>query len=86
MSTRGYRITVAPLSDADGGGFLAYVPDLPGCMADGSTPDEAYARAEQAIDEWIEEAVRLGRVVPQPSRREAHPLPPAPTLSGSLGS
>ena len=36
-----YPVIVSPLSEEDGGGFLATVPDLPGCMSDGETPEEA---------------------------------------------
>ena len=44
-----YAIMVEPLSDADGGGWLATVPALPGCMGDGDTPEAALADAEAAI-------------------------------------
>ena len=63
---RGYSIVVEPLSEEDGGGFVATVPDLPGCMADGDTHDAALADAHAAIDAWTEEARRLGRPVPAP--------------------
>jgi antitoxin HicB len=63
-----YHIQVDPLPPDEGGGFVAWVPDLPGCMSDGATPAEAIANATRAIDEWIEEAVRLRRAVPAPSR------------------
>ena len=48
-------------------GYLAWVPDLPGCMSDGATRAEAIANVRQAISEWIEEAERLGRRIPQPT-------------------
>ena len=66
-----YEISVKPLPPEDGGGFLAWVPDLPGCMSDGSTQAEALDNAAQAIDEWIDEAVRLGHAVPVPTRKHA---------------
>ena len=44
-----YAIMVEPLSDADGGGWLATVPALPGCMGDGDTPEAALNDAERAI-------------------------------------
>jgi antitoxin HicB len=65
-----YHIQVDPLPPDEGGGFVAWVPDLPGCMSDGATPAEAIANATKAIDEWIEEAVRLRRAIPAPSMRE----------------
>jgi antitoxin HicB len=63
-----YRIEIRPLSEADGGGYLAWVPDLPGCMSDGETAAVAAQNAEQAILEWIDEAERLGRRLPKPSK------------------
>lgn len=55
----------------DGGGWLATVPDLPGCMSDGGTREEAARNVGGAIDAWIEEARALGRAVPAPSRHLA---------------
>jgi predicted RNase H-like HicB family nuclease len=49
--------------------FLAEVPELPGCMADGATYGEALAQAEVVIGEWIETARSLGRDVPEPKGR-----------------
>lgn len=62
-----YAIMVEPLSDADGGGWLATVPGLPGCMGDGATPEAALADAEAAIVEWHNAATKLGRDVPGPA-------------------
>ena len=70
MSSK-YEIRVKALPSDEGGGFLAWVPDLPGCMSDGNTPTEAIENATQAIDEWIDEAVRLNRAVPAPTRKQA---------------
>jgi len=63
-----YRIEIRPLPADEGGGYLAWVPDLPGCMSDGDTAAEAVQNAQQAILEWIEEAERLGRRIPEPSQ------------------
>ena len=52
-------------SDEDGM-FIAEVPELPGCMADGETRMEALSNAEQIIDEWIETAKEMGRPIPTP--------------------
>ena len=46
--------------------FIAEVPELPGCAADGATYQEAVANAELVIREWIETARELGRPVPEP--------------------
>ena len=69
MPDLNYPLTIEPLPAEDGGGFVATVPDLPGCMLDGETPEEALANVRAAIAEWIEEARSLGRTVPAPSRR-----------------
>ncbi len=71
MSRLTYAVLVEPLPDAEGGGFVASVPDLPGCMSDAETPENALKAVSGAINEWIEEARRLGRDVPQPSKRAA---------------
>lgn len=49
--------------------FLAEIPELPGCMADGKTRYEALKNAEIIINEWIETAQSLGREIPQPKGR-----------------
>jgi predicted RNase H-like HicB family nuclease len=49
--------------------FVVEVPELPGCMADGPTYQQAVANAETVIQEWIETAQELGRPVPEPKGR-----------------
>ena len=49
--------------------FLAEVPELPGCMADGKTYREALTNAEVIIKEWLETARELGRDIPVPRGR-----------------
>jgi len=71
MTRLEYPIVVEPLPLEEGGGFLATVPDLPGCMSDGATPEEAVANIQDAIATWIEAARDLGHAVPKPSRRAA---------------
>jgi len=71
MSSLAYRVTIEPLSDDDGGGFLATAPDLPGCTSDGETPEDALRNVAQAIDEWIEHAQSLGWAIPSPTRDKA---------------
>jgi predicted RNase H-like HicB family nuclease len=46
--------------------FLAEVPELPGCMADGASTHEALANVEMVAREWIETARELGREIPEP--------------------
>ena len=49
--------------------FIAEIPELPGCMADGKTYYEALSNAEIIISEWIETAKELSRPIPQPKGR-----------------
>jgi predicted RNase H-like HicB family nuclease len=49
--------------------FIAEVPELPGCAADGTTRQEALANAEVVISEWLETARDLGRPIPEPRGR-----------------
>ncbi|HEV2176221.1 MAG TPA: type II toxin-antitoxin system HicB family antitoxin [Terriglobia bacterium] len=49
--------------------FIAEVPELPGCAADGPTYQKALANAEVVIEEWLETARELGRPVPEPKGR-----------------
>jgi predicted RNase H-like HicB family nuclease len=49
--------------------YIAEVPELPGCIADGETRQEALENTEQIIEEWIETAKELGRTVPTPGGR-----------------
>lgn len=49
--------------------FIAEMPELPGCMADGATAAEALRNIEQIALEWIETAQDLGRAIPVPKGR-----------------
>jgi antitoxin HicB len=66
MSDTEYPIVILALSDEDGGGFSAHVPDLPGCAGDGATRAQAVADVESAIGEWIDEATAAGIDIPAP--------------------
>lgn len=46
--------------------YIVEVPELPGCMADGTSYEEALKNVQIVISEWIETAKELGREVPQP--------------------
>ena len=63
-----YPVVVEPLPEEEGGGFVAIVPDLPGCMSDGEAPEEALGNVRDAIAVWIEAARDMDRPVPKPSR------------------
>jgi predicted RNase H-like HicB family nuclease len=49
--------------------FVAEVPELPGCMADGASYEEAVANAQEVIQEWIDTAKSIGRPIPDPKGR-----------------
>ncbi|WP_299965837.1 type II toxin-antitoxin system HicB family antitoxin [uncultured Oscillibacter sp.] len=49
--------------------YIAEVPELAGCMADGATAKDALRNVEQIIQEWIETAQELGRSIPAPKGR-----------------
>jgi predicted RNase H-like HicB family nuclease len=51
---------------ADDDGFIAEVPELPGCAADGRTHEEALHNVERIVDEWIDTAGKLGGEIPEP--------------------
>jgi len=69
MSDLKYPLILSPVPEKSGGGFVAMVPSLPGCMSDGDTPEAALASVRDAIAAWIEEATALGRPIPPP-----HPI------------
>ncbi len=49
--------------------FIAEVPELPGCMADGETYIKAVENVQEIIDDWIETAQQLNRIIPEPKGR-----------------
>ncbi len=61
-----YAIVVTKLADEDGGGFMAFVPDLYGCMSDGETEEQAVANVKDAAGDWLEVAAARGRRIPRP--------------------
>ena len=66
-----YRMSLRPLGVEDGGGWLAEAPELPGCMSDGDTPQQAVENLMDAIACWIEAAEEDGRPVPAPANADA---------------
>jgi len=65
-----YPIQIERLSEADGGGFVAFAIDLPGCMSDGESQEDAVKNLRDAIVEWIDQARALGRAIPEPTQHE----------------
>jgi predicted RNase H-like HicB family nuclease len=54
---------------AEDSAYIAEVPELPGCMADGNSYRKALENAEIVIQEWIETACEMGRTIPEPRGR-----------------
>jgi predicted RNase H-like HicB family nuclease len=52
--------------------FAVKVPELPGCTADGASHEEAVAKAQSVIADWVETARSLGRPVPEPRAKLAY--------------
>jgi antitoxin HicB len=63
-----YPFRIRPLTAEEGGGYLIEFPDLPGCMSDGETIDEAIANGADALHSWLATARAFGDSVPPPSR------------------
>jgi antitoxin HicB len=69
MATRlDYPFQVRPLTDEEGGGYLIEFRDLPGCLSDGETIEDAIRNGPDAVRSWIETAREFGDPVPPPSR------------------
>jgi predicted RNase H-like HicB family nuclease len=64
-----YMHEISPLSVEDGGGFIITFPDLPGCMSDGETMEEAIINGRDAFIAWVSAAVDSKRPVPPPASR-----------------
>jgi predicted RNase H-like HicB family nuclease len=61
-----YKYEVIIYWSDDDNAYIAEVPELAGCMADGSTYEEALQNVQVIIEEWIETAKTLGRTIPKP--------------------
>lgn len=64
-----YQVVLRPLRPEEGRGFLATVAELPGCMSDGATIEEATANVADAVAQWVAQAKALDRPVPWPRLR-----------------
>ena len=62
-----YQFTVRPLSNEEGGGYLVEYPDIPGCMSDGETIEEAIANGREALRDCMDVFRESGRKIPKPS-------------------
>jgi antitoxin HicB len=69
MATRlDYPFQVRPLTTEEGGGYLIEFPDLPGCLSDGETVEEAIANGADALRSWLATAREFNDAIPPPSR------------------
>lgn len=66
-----YPIVIEAISDEDGGGYMAFFPDLPGCMSDGETPAEAVESAMDALECWLAAQTERGAPIPEPGAAQA---------------
>lgn len=66
MSINDYSVKITKLSPEMGDGYIAEVQELPGCIADGDTREEALSNIYEAIDLWIDVQKKVGRMVPEP--------------------
>ncbi|MCX6598531.1 MAG: type II toxin-antitoxin system HicB family antitoxin [Acidobacteria bacterium] len=62
-----YPLTIRRLSAEDGGGFAVEYPDLPGCLSDGSTPEEALVNGRDAVKAYLTSCAAHGDPMPRPS-------------------
>lgn len=65
-----YPFIMKSLSTEDGGGYFIEFPDLPGCMSDGETMDEAIKNGKEAVKAWIETAKEMNMPIPKPGELE----------------
>ncbi|WP_407522017.1 type II toxin-antitoxin system HicB family antitoxin [Methylobacterium oryzisoli] len=72
MTVHDYHVELARLPMSEGGGWQITVPDLPGCLSDGETIEEAERNVADAILCWIDAARRLGREIPPPAYARKH--------------
>ena len=66
MKFEDYPLNITPIPDDEGGGYLVTVPDLPGCVADGESIDEAIAEARDALNAWAMAEVEDKGSLPAP--------------------
>jgi antitoxin HicB len=63
-----YPVNIRHLSKSEGGGYLVEFPDLPGCIADGDTIEEALKAAEDAMNSWLMTAGEFNDELPSPEQ------------------
>lgn len=63
-----YPFQIRPMTADEGGGYLIEFPDLPGCLSDGKSIEEAIANGADALRSWLATAREFGDPIPPPSR------------------
>lgn len=63
-----YKFNIFPLSEEDGGGFYAEVPELSGCIASADTIEETIALLQEAIESWVQVSEEKGKNIPRPKK------------------
>jgi predicted RNase H-like HicB family nuclease len=66
MPLRDYPFTVRPLAKEEGGGYLIEFPDLPGCISDGETPEDAIRNGQDALSSYLLTLKDFGKPTPRP--------------------
>lgn len=69
MKSEQYRYEIIIYRSEEDQAFIAEVPELPGCAADGSTYQKALSNVQVIISEWLDTAKELGRAIPEPKGR-----------------
>lgn len=64
-----YTRVLSRLSEEDGGGYLITFPDLPGCMSDGETEEEALENGKDAFLSWVAARMDMGKKIPEPKTK-----------------
>jgi antitoxin HicB len=70
-----YPFTLRPLSTEDGGGFAIEFPDLPGCISDGETPEEAIENGRDALAAYLRSCAKHGDPTPKAAKNNRNPNP-----------
>ena len=81
-----YPFEIRPLTAIEGGGYLIRFPDLPGCLSDGETPEEAIENGKDALEGWIATRQEMGLEIPKPFTQELEPVKLVARLPRSLHS
>ncbi len=61
-----YPFNIEPLPPEDGSGYAITFPDLPGCLSDGETVEQAIAHGREAFQAWMESVIADGKPIPEP--------------------